>query len=100
MVQHFMGLVGNEWVDQDQLDASPVLSRITVLSHRLENSIKEGEEEEEENKQFPLPTALRGDDLPPVLSIWDLAARVKFRTSWEGFLLKFKPMSLEGENNF
>ena len=92
--------MGNEWVDQDQLDPSPVLSRITVLSHRSENSIKEGEEEEEENKKFPLPTALRGDELPPVLSIWDLSARVKFRTSWEGFLLKFKPMSLEGETNF
>ena len=89
------GLIKINW------DASPVSSHITVLSHRVGNSIKEEEEEEEEeNKQFPLPTALRGYELPPVLSIWDLAARIKFHTFWEGFLLKFKPMSLEGENNF
>ena len=51
MVQHFMGLVGNEWVDQDQLDASPVLSRITVMSHRLENSIKKREKKKKKKKK-------------------------------------------------
>ena len=74
-------------------DASPVSSPITVLTHRVENSIKK-KEEEEENKQFPPPTALRGDDrvATRLANLGFSCASQVSHILGRFFFLKFKPM--------